>query len=281
MEGRPVTIPGDGSPSWAPDPTGRFAQRYWDGATWTAAVCGAGGGAPLTDPAGAPAPVAPARAAPAPPPQPSTPAARAPGLETPPMAASDARRGVLFGAAVVVAALVVVGAVALVLGAFSSGTGTATASGHTGGASATGRGCPYLRAGEVLPWAGPAASAFRASVENQPNICRATSRGVEYFLSYLPPGPAADGYAATFAGMRAGHLPPGQAAGQVTPTMVGAWPAVDVSHTTSGPPAGWLAELVVEQTNRYFTIAAFGTPPAPPPTSATLAAVAQVLVTAP
>jgi hypothetical protein len=38
---------------------------------------------------------------------------------------------------------------------------------------------------------------------------------------------------------------------------------------------------VVEQTNRYFTIAAFGTPPAPPPTSATLAAVAQVLVAAP
>ncbi len=42
-----------------------------------------------------------------------------------------------------------------------------------------------------------------------------------------------------------------------------------------------MVELVVEQTNRYFTIAAFGAPPAPPPAGATLAAVAQVLVATP
>jgi len=38
---------------------------------------------------------------------------------------------------------------------------------------------------------------------------------------------------------------------------------------------------VVEQTDRYFTIAAFGAPPAPPPTGATLAALAEVLVATP
>ncbi|HEY6428430.1 MAG TPA: hypothetical protein VIX84_14495, partial [Acidimicrobiales bacterium] len=80
------------------------------------------------------------------------------GLEVPAPVPSEQRRGVLFGAAVTVAALVIVGAVALVLGVFSRGTGTA--SGHAGGATATGRGCPYLRAGEVLPWTGPAAAAF-------------------------------------------------------------------------------------------------------------------------
>jgi len=26
------------APGWFPDPTGRFPLRYWDGATWTAAV---------------------------------------------------------------------------------------------------------------------------------------------------------------------------------------------------------------------------------------------------
>jgi hypothetical protein len=39
----------DSTPArWAPDPTGRFEQRWWDGATWTATV--ATGGQPSIDP---------------------------------------------------------------------------------------------------------------------------------------------------------------------------------------------------------------------------------------
>ena len=49
----PETTPG----SWQPDPYGRFAQRYWDGANWTANVSDASG-AQYSDPpvpsAGAP-----------------------------------------------------------------------------------------------------------------------------------------------------------------------------------------------------------------------------------
>ncbi len=40
---------GVSTPRWAPDPVGRFAQRYWDGARWTEHVAGAAGGAPQTD----------------------------------------------------------------------------------------------------------------------------------------------------------------------------------------------------------------------------------------
>ena len=35
----PETTPG----SWQPDPYGRFTQRYWDGANWTANVTDASG----------------------------------------------------------------------------------------------------------------------------------------------------------------------------------------------------------------------------------------------
>jgi hypothetical protein len=45
-----MTTVGDGSARWASDPTGRFAQRYWDGTTWTASVAGSGGGAASNDP---------------------------------------------------------------------------------------------------------------------------------------------------------------------------------------------------------------------------------------
>ncbi len=58
------TIPPTGSGPgvtgrWYADPTGRFAQRWWDGATWTADVVLAGGQqtadpAPLPDPPPAP-----------------------------------------------------------------------------------------------------------------------------------------------------------------------------------------------------------------------------------
>jgi hypothetical protein len=40
---------GVSAPRWAPDPVGRFAQRYWDGARWTEHVAGPAGGAPETD----------------------------------------------------------------------------------------------------------------------------------------------------------------------------------------------------------------------------------------
>ena len=43
---------GAGTPParWAPDPSGRHIQRYWDGARWTTFVAGAAGGAPGQDP---------------------------------------------------------------------------------------------------------------------------------------------------------------------------------------------------------------------------------------
>lgn len=52
-----VTAPGSGR--WYADPTGRFAQRWWDGAAWTSEVVLAGGQqtadpAPLPDPPPAP-----------------------------------------------------------------------------------------------------------------------------------------------------------------------------------------------------------------------------------
>ncbi len=40
----------DDAPRWRDDPTGRHAQRYWDGAAWTAFVAPLGGGAPASDP---------------------------------------------------------------------------------------------------------------------------------------------------------------------------------------------------------------------------------------
>ena len=40
---------GVSAPRWAPDPVGRFAQRFWDGARWTEHVAGPGGGAPERD----------------------------------------------------------------------------------------------------------------------------------------------------------------------------------------------------------------------------------------
>jgi hypothetical protein len=40
-------------PHWGADPTGRFAQRYWDGARWTDHVATASGGAPVFDPVAA------------------------------------------------------------------------------------------------------------------------------------------------------------------------------------------------------------------------------------
>src|ERR1019366_14599 len=40
---------GVSAPRWAPDPVGRFAQRYGDGARWTEHVAGPAGGAPETD----------------------------------------------------------------------------------------------------------------------------------------------------------------------------------------------------------------------------------------
>lgn len=33
-----MPIPGQGGPSWLPDPAGRFELRYWDGNAWTTAV---------------------------------------------------------------------------------------------------------------------------------------------------------------------------------------------------------------------------------------------------
>ena len=271
------------APGWFQDPTGRFAQRYWDGTTWTAAVCGPAGGAPQHDPTEVPsslppppppAPPAPAPSPgarePAPPPSQPAPTANA-GPGTPPrgLRATVLDRRVLFGAGVAVAVLVIGGAVALVLGAFSDRRASSDA--------ATPH-CPYLRATEALPWTGPPATAFRSSVEHEPNICSATSRGVSYFLSYVPPGPVADAYAQTFAILRAGQLPPGQPSGQVTPTALGPLPAVEVRDVTGGPPESWHAEVVVQQANRYFTVAVFGTPPSPQPATATLLAVAQVLV---
>ena len=35
---------------WAPDPSGRFAQRFWDGTRWTEFVASSAGGQPTTDP---------------------------------------------------------------------------------------------------------------------------------------------------------------------------------------------------------------------------------------
>jgi hypothetical protein len=35
---------------WAPDPSGRFAQRFWDGTRWTDFVASSDGGQPTTDP---------------------------------------------------------------------------------------------------------------------------------------------------------------------------------------------------------------------------------------
>jgi hypothetical protein len=37
-------------PQWAPDPMGRYAQRFWDGTAWTDFVATADGGEPTTDP---------------------------------------------------------------------------------------------------------------------------------------------------------------------------------------------------------------------------------------
>jgi hypothetical protein len=37
-------------PQWAPDPMGRYAQRFWDGDAWTDFVATAEGGEPTTDP---------------------------------------------------------------------------------------------------------------------------------------------------------------------------------------------------------------------------------------
>ncbi len=58
----PPTVAGSrplGSGRWYADPTGRFAQRWWDGAAWTSEVVLAGGQqtadpAPLPDPPPAP-----------------------------------------------------------------------------------------------------------------------------------------------------------------------------------------------------------------------------------
>jgi hypothetical protein len=33
-----MPLPGQGGPSWLPDPAGRFEMRYWDGQAWTTAV---------------------------------------------------------------------------------------------------------------------------------------------------------------------------------------------------------------------------------------------------
>jgi len=44
-----MTVADDKAPRWAPDPTGQFAQRYWDGAQWTPYVSGREGGAPRRD----------------------------------------------------------------------------------------------------------------------------------------------------------------------------------------------------------------------------------------
>jgi hypothetical protein len=44
-----MTGDGDEAPRWAPDPTGLFAQRYWDGTQWTPYVSGREGGAPRRD----------------------------------------------------------------------------------------------------------------------------------------------------------------------------------------------------------------------------------------
>jgi hypothetical protein len=48
--GGPVPAPGAApvGPSWQRDPTGRHAQRYWDGQQWTAHV--ANGSATAIDP---------------------------------------------------------------------------------------------------------------------------------------------------------------------------------------------------------------------------------------
>jgi hypothetical protein len=45
-------------PQWAPDPMGRYAQRFWDGNAWTDHVATAAGGEPTTDPLVAQNPVA-------------------------------------------------------------------------------------------------------------------------------------------------------------------------------------------------------------------------------
>lgn len=38
----PTSSPGTAA-GWYPDPSGRFAQRYWDGAAWTEKVSGPNG----------------------------------------------------------------------------------------------------------------------------------------------------------------------------------------------------------------------------------------------
>src|SRR5438067_1684956 len=49
----------DSSPaSWQPDPYGRFAQRYWDGSTWTANVADAAGRQSTDPPVASAAPAA-------------------------------------------------------------------------------------------------------------------------------------------------------------------------------------------------------------------------------
>ncbi len=64
----------DASAGWYSDPTGRYSNRYWDGATWTNAV--SRGGANEVDPGALPASLAPpapgtaARASAAPQPSP-------------------------------------------------------------------------------------------------------------------------------------------------------------------------------------------------------------------
>ena len=46
----PAAIAAPGNPAaWHPDPTGRFAQRYWNGESWTAHVASADG-SPSNDP---------------------------------------------------------------------------------------------------------------------------------------------------------------------------------------------------------------------------------------
>jgi hypothetical protein len=70
--------------NWYPDPTGRHAQRYFDGDRWTAHVA-AGDGTQQQDPT----PVDPSVPPPGPPAPPAPPAASTPGAYPPPGAAPD------------------------------------------------------------------------------------------------------------------------------------------------------------------------------------------------
>lgn len=83
----------DYAPGWYPDPTGRFAQRYYDGATWTDTVADAAG-VQASDPVSVPPPeAAPSTAPSAPPPSAPPPSAPPPSVGAPSAPPAATARG--------------------------------------------------------------------------------------------------------------------------------------------------------------------------------------------